>query len=350
MFGILIITILLGLVPWILGKPWSRLFGNKRSDVLAYCLGFFLELALFHIISFPLFWFQVSFIAIRMIYTFCLCLCIAVCLYIIWKQRLFPQCRKLGAVKSFFWYDWLLLVAVLAVIGIQVVRGFTYDITNRSYDDATYTVQAMDALASDYIGMIDSYTGVAGTLNMDRVFQTYLFFPAWLTSISGISLATMEHSILYVQLLLLAYLIYTWIAGEFFQNRMNQLIFLLLIAVFYIYGYHTIYSLTYRLLGPNYQGKAVLTVSLTPLVLTIMIQILNRSYQWRNGLLLFLLSMAAASLTLMGTGTMVVIVTIPVIISLFRKERNWKHLLYILWSSVAPAGFVFVYVLYKYAV
>ena len=350
MIRLLMVAILLGLVPWILGKPWTRLFGDKRSDVLAYSLGFFLELAFFHIISFPMIWFRVSFTTVRTVYTCCLCLCVVISLCFIGKYRLFPQWKKLGAVKRFAWYEWVLLAAVIAAIGIQVVRGFTFDLTNRSYDDASYTVQAADALDADYAGMVNPHTGVARVLNVKRIFQTYLFFPGWLTSVSGISLTTMEHTILYVQLLLLAYMIYTWIAGEFFHSRMNRLIFLLLTAVFYIYGYHSMYSLTYRMLGPNYQGKAVLAVSLTPLVLTILIRMLDEPYRWRNGLLLFLLSMSAVSLTLMGTGTMAVIVTIPVVVSLFRKERNWKHLLYIPWGCIMPAGFVFIYVLYKYAV
>ena len=94
----------------------------------------------------------------------------------------------------------------------------------------------------------------------------------------------------------------------------------------------------------------MLAVSLTPLVLTMMAKKLVEPYQWKVGVLLLLLSLAAVSLTLWGTGTMAVIVTIPVLLSLFRKERDWKHLLYILWGCAAPAGFVLVFLLYRFAV
>lgn len=343
------LLIYLGLCPWLLGKPWTKVISGRLPDAQAYGIGFFTELALFHIIAFPGIMFYLPFSVIVICFSVALAGCCGFCLWFIWRNRLFPR-WKAGRVRQLFWYEWVLLAAVIGVIGYQVVRGALSDFTHMTFDDAVYTTAASDALASGQAATINAYTGRAGSLIIKRAIQTALYFPAWLSAASGVPVATVEHTVQYVQLILLAYLIYTYMAGELFEKPSDRLIFLLVIGVFYIFGYHSHYSLTFRILGPNYQGKAVLAVSLTPLVLTILIRKLNEPYQWKTGLLLLLFSLAAVSLTLWGTGTMAVIVAVPVVLSLFRKERNWKHLLYIPWGCIAPAGFGLLYLLYRFAV
>ena len=58
-----------------------------------------------------------------------------------------------------------------------------------------------------------------------------------------------------------------------------------------------------------------------------------------------LLSLAAVSMTLFGTFTMILNVSVPVAVGLLRKPRAWGHLTYILWASVFPALCGAVYVL-----
>ena len=64
---------------------------------------------------------------------------------------------------------------------------------------------------------------------------------------------------------------------------------------------------------------------------------IQETYDRRFVLLLPLLSLAAVSLTLFGTAVMIADVSLPVILSMIRRPRQWKKLIYILCASVFPA-------------
>ena len=346
MLKLIVLFILLGLIPLILGLPWTKAIKARYSIAFAYGIGYFIELVLFHIVCFTFASFNGHFSVLVWLYSFLLLFACLACLIFAYKNEIHPWNTK-KSWQKLYWHEWILLIAFILTVGYQIYQGYTTDPTYMSYDDSIYTTIANDAIVSDTIGRIDAYTGIAITLNMLRSIQTSLYFPAYLSVVSGISVTTMEHTIQYEQFVVLAYAIYIYVAGELFEKRDNRLVFLALVSMFYIFGYHSHYSLTFRLLGPNYQGKAVLAVSLTPLILTILIQALKESYKRETGILLLILSLSAVSLTLWGTGTVLVIVTIPIVLSLIRKGKEWKHLLYIPWSIMAPVLFVAINTIYK---
>ena len=343
MLKLIMIILLLGAVPLILGAPWAKAYKIRYTVAFAYGFGYFLELALFHILAFLFAYFHLRFHVLTIVYSVLLAGACTINVIKIRKQGPIIPREKIRTWEKLHWHEWIMLAGFLIAVGIQIYQGIVLDPTYMAADDAAYVTMANDALTADYMGTTDPYTGNAAALDLSRAIQTSLFFPAYLTALSGISVAVMEHTVQYVQLLMLAYTIYIYLSGELFEKRDNCLAFAAFVSVFYIFGYHSMYSLTFRLLGPNYQGKAILAVSLTPMVFGILIHILKEPYRWQNGLLLLILSLAAVSLTLWGTGTMLIIVTLPVLLSLIRKQRYWKHLLYIPWGVAAPAVFVAIY-------
>ena len=323
---------------------------SKCPKIASYGIGYFVELAVFHVVAFIGTIAYTPFHMIILIYNILLLILSFFSGLYSYKKQLYSNNKFLKTHEKESWFTWLLILVVVITISIQVIRGFTYDISYMSYDDAEYTTYAEDALESNLVGLIDPYTGEGIKANYKRIVQSSLVFPAYISGLSGIPVTTVEHTIQYIQFVLLAYSIYYYMASELFANIESRLLFITIISVFYMFGYHSHYSLTFRLLGPNYQGKAVLAVSLTPLVFVILTKKLSEPFQWKVGFLLVLFSLAAVSLTLWGVGTMLVIIPIPVILSLFRKERQGKHLLYIFFGTVIPLGYLGYYVLAKYAI
>ena len=125
---------------------------------------------------------------------------------------------------------------------------------------------------------------------------------------------------------------------------------MMILSILYIYGNYSIYSPTFRLLGPNYQGKAVLAVLFFPMLFSMMIERLERPFHKRFGYLLCLLSEAACSLTLFGAVTMIVNVTTPTVLLLFSEKHHWKRLWYIVWAGAFPLINIGIFFLYKIAV
>lgn len=340
------LIVLIGLVPIILGMPWTKSLRSKHRYASAYGVGFFVALALFEVISFLITITNGSFFSIVIIYSIVLVAWCLISARYAKKNGLFvkPKIERLN------WTEWIYLIAIAFIIGVQVFRGFSYELTYMSYDDATYLDMASDALVGNGLYNIYPHTGIAGPLITKYALTGWNIYSAYFAFVTGISVVEIAHTFQYIQMICLAYLVSWYLAGEVIKKRENQLIFMVIITLFYWFGYHSHYSLTFRLLGPNYQGKAVLAVSLTPLLLTIMKANIGENYSVRHGVLLLQLSLSGISLTLWGTGTIVVLVVIPVLLSLIRKERNWRHMLYILWSGMVPlVGFAY-YLVNKFAI
>ena len=116
----------------------------------------------------------------------------------------------------------------------------------------------------------------------------------------------------------------------------------------HIYGFYSQYSITFRLLGPNYQGKAVLAASLCPLLFALMMRILEYEYRRRAGVLLLLLSIAATGLTMFGAAVFLMNTVLVITVAMFRRKRYWKHLRYIAWGGIMPAIYGCIYLIYVY--
>ena len=211
------------------------------------------------------------------------------------------------------------------------------------YDDATYTAFGSDALATELLFQNNVHTGVFQPLTGRYYFYTDLIYNAWITRMTGIPITMVARTVQAVYVFILAYMVYAYMAEDLFSSRENRYIFLLLLSFLYLFGYYSHYSATFRLLGPNTQGKAIATTVLTPLLLVLMKKKMTEKYDWKVGLLLMLFSHAATGLSLWGMGMAVIAVALSVFLSLFRKNRSWKHVLYIVWIGFFPAIYLALY-------
>lgn len=339
---ILSLMVFLLIVPVMLGTPWTTLLPGKGEYRLRACfpIGFFVELAIFQLLETPIALLHLPFTLLCWAFTAVIAAaCVGSGLAIRRKKK--PFTVKLSALTR---WEFFYLVVFLGLFCWQLYNGFVRDTTIWSYDDSAYVTWAADTLRYDAIQTIDAYTGVAQPLNVGRAIQGWLYFPAFLSRISAIPVTTMERTVLETFDILLAYTVYAYMASVLFRaNRENRLIFLIILSVLHIFGWYSQYSVTFRLLGPNYQGKAVLAVSFFPLLFTLLIQQLDRPYRRKFGILLLLLSATASSFTMFGAATMIVNTVLAVGLSVVGGRRRWKNMRYILWGATLPGLYCGIY-------
>jgi len=336
--------LLILLSPFCMGLPWVKAGGAKGTveKVCFACVaGYFMRLALFHAVALPMTLLGLRFSTMADVYTVLLA---AACLVSAWLGRDAFRNRKRQPRLTVF--EGVYLLAFVALLGVQLVLTVTMDPTTMTYDDASYTVFSSDALATDYMFITDTKTGLFEQLDF-RVLQSALLFPAYIVRLTGMPVTFVERTFSYALNLLLAYGCYACMAEDLYRKREDRLIFLILLSVVYIFGYHSHYSMTFRLLGPNSQGKAILAVIAVPLLFVVLRKWLDRPYRWNCGLFLFFLSDSACALSLMGAGYVPAIVVVLTALSLFRKQRSWRHLLYALWAGVMPCVYLASYILLK---
>lgn len=345
--GVLALFLVLLVIPFLIALPWTTVITKKAGNrlLVSWPLGFFLELAVFFFLTVPFTFLRLPFSSLCYVYTAALLMICVISVRVILKSKpLRWTMPKLTGWEVFY------LVVALIVVGWQVYRALTLDRTYMSLDDATYVAMPNDALTHNALYAHDAYTGLYQNYQIHRVLQSWLVFPAYLSWISGISVVMMMHAVLDVCFLLMGYCIYYYMGCVLFKRREDALIFVTIVSVIYIYGNYSIYSQSFRFLGMNAQGKAVLAVLLFPLLFTMMIEQLKEVYQAEFGVLLLLLSAAACSLTLFGAVTVVANVALPVVFMLFGKKRVWKQLGYILWTGIIPVLCLSIFFWYRFAV
>lgn len=314
---------------------------EKLSKAVLFSLGFFLELSIFEIIAFPfaLLKIKVSILAYLFVVVLTI-LCVAsICIV---KERII---RWRWPVR----FEWIYFSAFSILLIWQLYNAVAIDFTWAAADDYAYVTWANDAVTFDNMFTVNCDTGIADRIPIYRAMQASLMFPAILSVLSGVPVIIVEHSILQVFYLILAYTVYCYMAEMLFKSPEDRLVFLIFTSLLFIFGYYGNYNTSFRLLMPNYQGKAVLAVSFIPLVLSMMVELLQSTFDWKCGWVLFFLSASAVSLTLIGAIAIIAIVAIPICFSMFRKERNWKHLRYIPMASILPLIYISVFLFSKYA-
>lgn len=342
---ILLLTVFLFIAPIILGTPWTTLLPKKNRYRLCACfpIGVFVELAFFQLLEVPIAFLHLPFTLLCWVFGATV---FVICAYSVFRfksER--PFLFKLPRLNG---WEVFYLAVFLGLLGWQMYNGFSRDTTYWSYDDSAYVTYAADTIRYNAIQTIDPYTGIAMAFNRARALQGWLYYPAFLSLISSVPVTVMERTILETYDILLAYLIYAYMASVLFSRKEEGLIFLIFLSLLHVFGWYSQYSMTFRLLGPNYQGKAVLAVSFFPLLFTLLIQVLGRSYSIRCGILLLLLSVAASSFTMFGAATVILNTTLVVGLSLFRRRTRWNHLLYIPWSICLPVFYLGVYFLGRF--
>ena len=343
--------VLILITPYILGFPFRKIFDAKNRLLqfgICYVAGYFIRLAVFHVICFPMVVLQSKFSLTCRIFTVML-LVVSGMIIVVYRKEIF--CRLDGNkieikawIKSHTCYELIYLVAFLAVFAFQLYQVVWMDVTTMGYDDATYVTYGSDALETDLMFLVDENTGLSTYLYGRKVFMTAPIYNAWITRMTGIPITAVVRTVQPFYIIVLAYTVYAYMAEDLIEKRENKYIFLLLLSLLYLFGYYSHYSATFRLLGPSAQGKAIATTIMVPFVFVLLRKKLTSEYNWKFGLFLLILSNAATGLSLWGMGMFVVITVIPTILMMFTKERKWQNLLYLLWANIFPVIYLVIYI------
>lgn len=348
MLKISMCIIFLFLLPLILGTLWD---GNKQQmsayKIMEwYICGYYTMLALFQLICVPMCFLKEKFSVLVVAYT--------IVIFIIagfsWIKFIFsikkkPICTErmvISIEKDEIFYIFLMV----ALLFVQVYYALFYGISVMSYDDATYLVYANSAIEDNYMYIFNVTTGARQALDFQRSLQSSIIFIAYLSKVTMVNVPTMAHTIMVVQIIFITYATYALLAKRLFRQRDNRLIFMVLIEVIYIYGFYSHYSTTFRLLGAPWQGKAIFAIALTPYLFVVLPRVLRERYNARNGLFIFMLSLAASSLSLAGAGTSIVIICLMVVLYI-GINKKFINIFYIPWAGFAPAIYCILYLLMR---
>ena len=311
----------LGLLFWLLVVPFCigllpgcRMDGDKKTPGFLLLAGYFVMWAAFEVVALPcvIFLRQGGFAVLSMVF-----MILAIALAAVGAVSALRRRGRYGLciglpIGGMPWperIEWLLFLALLA---FQLYRAAAY--TSFDGDDAYYVVESLLAQRTGMMYRFLPYTGGSTALDTRHALAVFPMWIAFVGAKSHIHTTILSHFVLPFVLIPLSYLVYYEIgrllfrlpsgktagedvradqragraakgkdaAGEEIFRRENLPIFMILMAMFQIFGNVSIYTNETFFLTRTWQGKAVAGSLVIPAVLWMVLWIYGETSPKHN--------------------------------------------------------------------
>lgn len=172
------------------------------------------------------------------------------------KERAAACVKRLSAAE---WIEWLLFFVLL---GFQLYKAAAF--ASFDGDDAYYVVESLIAQETDVMYRILPYTGRPTDLDVRHALAVFPMWVAFVSVRAGVHATIVSHVVMPLVLIPLTYLLYFEIGRLLFGKlpqingkRENLPVFMIIMAMFQIFGNVSIYTNETFFLTRTWQGKAV---------------------------------------------------------------------------------------------
>lgn len=254
--------------------------------------------------------------------------------------------------------EWLLFFALL---GFQLYKAAAY--ASFDGDDAYYVVQSLIAQQADVMYRILPYTGGPTNLDIRHALAVFPMWIAYVASKSGIHATIVSHTIMPLVLIPLSYLMYYEIGKRLFRgnlrddtgrvfHRENFPIFMILMAMFQIFGNVSIYTSETFFLTRTWQGKAVAGSLVIPALIWMFLWIYDGGEKKRHGdagawIVLVCINMTAGVCSSIAVFLVCILMALTALCLAF-VERDYKVILKMGAVCIPNVIYMAVYVIMAY--
>lgn len=356
-FSLLLIIIILGIVPFIIGAEVTNLLKTPDGPIQSYILGYFSMMAICEVIAVPCAFFKLSFTVVLVTFFF---LVITILIISLIKKRPARVFNFKGVISGFKRYKWLEIVAlvalltVLSIIIVNSIRLYAID-----EDDSRFIVTTADIMRTNKLFLTDPNTGITysqwpygGDVAKDIVAPHSVFCAVMATS-TMTSAVVFMHTIYPVVLYVVATFVYYLLITELLKNAEKamtdkhleayKLFFIVFIYLYVIYHYSTRSTAETVFLVRLWQGKAILASIIIPLLLYVMMLIYNQTGNDKESkesnpphLILYLLVFVLAGCITSSMATLLIPMIIIVYGLAYGISKKLPMLMLKIWSTALP--------------
>lgn len=282
-FNFLLFVIWLTVVPWCIGLNFNRWYRGEEliSWDKTFLFGLMTELVIFQIFAVILTFMKssLSLLTILWIVSCGILTVLGICEGIIkrkkYKQIPKEEKRKNRRRNPHRVENVIVMIAGIALILFQVI--FVTLHVHDDLDDAWYVGTAVISYFTDTLNVISPYSGeVLLKFSADRVLSPWSIFCAMLGKLSFVHPTIIMHTFIPIIMIPLCYIVYFLLAKEILKQNINKTLWLLVfLCLLNIYGNWSIRSTSTFLLFRIWQGKAILSNCIIPLVICIFIYLVK---------------------------------------------------------------------------
>jgi len=293
-WGILLALVLP--VPFFLGFiPVKHMNRLQKTPAMTYVCGWFVSFFLFELTAVPFILLEQSFTMLVMVYT---CIVLLVLGISLWQGRSLWRCylEEIQQIREMPLHVKLGWSVFYVLVFFQMAYAVLYG--HYDGDDAYYIATAVLTDTFDTMYLRDAYTGYIYPLDVRHAFSPTPIYQAWLSRLSGIAPAVVAHTVLGVVWLGFLYCVYGQIASRILWNRKNyKPVFMILIAVWFMYGNVSLYTTETFVMTRIWQGKGLMAGMVLPAMFLCLLYLAQESVSQGMWLLFICVCMSAVFAT-----------------------------------------------------
>ncbi len=338
-FWLLVIPFCIGLIPAKFAPE------DKRNLIVVLLAGYLLMWAVFEVITIPaVIWIQYDNFLFVLRWFMIAAILLAASGIIVW----YMDWKKTGGMRPWFAFsnlklsgmsieakiEWLLF---LAFVGFQLYMA----ITRASFDgdDAYYVVESLIAQQSNAMYKNLPYTGRSSPLDIRHALAVFPIWIAFVAVKADMHATVVSHMIMPLILIPLSYMIYYEIAKALFTVpakesvdktcKDNIPVFMIIMALFQMFGNVSIYTNETFFLTRTWQGKSVAANLVIPMMFLLLLWIFNGEKREEKGRIIDLWIMLVCLNMTAGVCSSLAVFLIAILLGaaalcLMVVEKDWK--------------------------
>lgn len=290
MVALKIVSLILWLVavPFCMGLlPMPLLEKRFRTPGTVLVAGYILLFTLLELVGIPVVLLAVynGFTVFRNVFMPAMALCAAAGIFVTWRGRKNGYELNFQGISSFkgrSLEEKIVLVLFFIMIGFQLYMSFAQ--ASFDGDDAYYGAQAVIAQQIDTLYRVNPYTGRSAPLDVRHCLALFPIWEAYIGSMSGIHATIICHSVAPLVLIPLTYILYGLLGRELLKEKKESLpMFLVLIALWQMFGNVSIYTTETFFMTRTWQGKSFAGSFVIPAVIWIFLCLMDEKNAGRKG-------------------------------------------------------------------
>ncbi|MDE6641108.1 MAG: hypothetical protein K2K63_11325 [Acetatifactor sp.] len=271
---ILILVLLLGAVPLLVGGIFARADGEGLKLPLRWVSGQMALWAGFQVICVPAVLKKADFRVVVVLFAVYMGV---LCLFSLGAEIKSLAERRQGerkhgpGVRRSEWILWLIFCVLLLFQLVQAVR-----LTYGDGDDAYYVAVSTATEGSDRMYTKMAYTGFSTDKDLRHGLAPFPIWIAFLARVSGMPAVMTAHVAVAVTLIAMGYAALALIGTQLFGSRAQMPLFLIFAEILVLFGGYSIYTAENFMIARSRQGKAALSSLVIPFLFFLLLYLFRK--------------------------------------------------------------------------
>lgn len=330
------------IIPEFIGLGILNFKKENKSMVFSLVVGFIFGFALFQILAIPMIFMHLKFTTLAYLWASLMAILAIISSVLVRKKLKEIVKDNINTLKIF---PKLLSIILIIIVLFQAFMAFKY--MHEDDDDSNFVAKATIATDTNTLYEYDDTGNKLNQVPARNGLSPYPIYTATIAKLIGLHPTVVAHTVFPPVFIILAYMIYYLVGKALFKDDKQKItVFLIILAIIYMFGDYTRYSVFVRLLYRLWQGKSMLCALILPFIWYLFLNHIGKEDDGIYWFILFLTLVGSMLLSSMALYLPILAAGILTLIYLI-KYKNAKYLFKLILCCIPSIIYGFIYLFIK---